>query len=232
MKVYPVLKRSIDIAVSLIGLIILSPLFLMITIWIKMTSPGPVVYTHTRIGKGGKPFKIYKFRTMINGARDLQNKGVPTEELITSAGKFLRKIYLDETLQLINILKGDVSLVGPRPLDKETFENGQIVEYYPKLRDLITTITPGMTSLESVSTYLPLKDRIEFEKQFRGLLEKDKYVEMTSKYNIFKDEYKKIPGKHRYILDSYYIKNLSLGMDLRILFYTFLLVTKRLFSKE
>ena len=110
-------KRVFDILVSALGLIILSPFFLVISILIKIDSPGKVFFIQERVGKNGKLFFVFKFRTMIDGAI---NKGLgitvaKNDERITKLGKFLRKYGIDEFLQLINIFLGEMSLVGPRP---------------------------------------------------------------------------------------------------------------------
>ncbi len=215
MRIYHVFKRIIDVIFSLIGIIFLIPLFIILAIWIKTTSKGPVIYKHRRIGKNGKPFTIYKFRTMVVGARDMQKKKIPNKNLITSPGKFLRRCFLDETLQLFNIFKGDMSLVGPRPLDKETFDG--LIKQDKKWNDIIE-IKPGLTSVESVADYLSRKEMIEFEKHFKGLLKKD-----TNQEGYF---------KHRLILDGYYVKNKSFLLDAKILLYTILLISKKIFSKK
>jgi len=117
MAVQLVLKRFFDFVVALIGLVLLSPVFLIVAILIKLDSAGSVFFRQERIGKGGKPFYPFKFRTMIEGA---VNKGLGytvsrDDERITKLGKFLRKWGIDEFPQLINVLKGEMSLVGPRP---------------------------------------------------------------------------------------------------------------------
>ncbi|MFA6401827.1 MAG: sugar transferase [Salinivirgaceae bacterium] len=121
------LKRVIDVSFSTIALIILSPLFLVLALWIKFTSKGPILYSHTRMGRYGKPFKIYKFRSMFLNAEQngpaLSSKDDPR---VTPFGRFMRKTRLDELPQFYNVLKGDMSLVGPRP-EREFFVN-QIVQ--------------------------------------------------------------------------------------------------------
>ena len=231
MRTYHVFKRIVDIFVSFIGILILSPFWLLLAVWIKLSSRGPVIYKHRRVGKNEKIFDVYKFRTMVYGARLLQKKGIPNEKLITSAGKLMRKTFLDETLQLLNVLKGDISLVGPRPFDKEEFQKGYTIRNFPKLREVIR-IKPGMTSLDSISNYLDLEDRKRFEKKFKGLLKIDKYIESTHKYNVWSKNYKYVPGHHRYSLDSYYIENESLLLDLKIIFYTILIMFKRIIYKR
>ncbi len=117
-KVYFLAKRILDIIVSLCGLIILSPLIAVVALIIKLDSPGPAIFTQKRIGKDNQIFIIHKFRTMKIDTpdiakTDLLNKGV--DPYITRVGTFLRKSLIDEIPQLINVLKGDMSLVGPRP---------------------------------------------------------------------------------------------------------------------
>lgn len=114
---YIIIKRIIDFILSLIAIIILSPVFLVLALWIKMDSPGPVFFKQKRIGKDRSFFQIYKFRTM----RSDTPKDMPTHLLndpasfITKSGNFLRKTSLDELPQLINILKGEMAIIGPRP---------------------------------------------------------------------------------------------------------------------
>ena len=128
-KVYKVIKRVLDILISLIGIILLLPIFLLIAVVIKLDSKGKVFYLQERIKKDGKKFNIIKFRTMVHDA-DKRLEEFSKEQLeeykinyklnndprITKVGKFLRKSGLDELPQLINVLKGDLSLIGPRPV--------------------------------------------------------------------------------------------------------------------
>lgn len=117
MKANRIIKKIFDITSSAIGIVILSPLFLIVSILIKLDSPGKVLFIQDRLGKDGKVFKIYKFRTMCDNAINIGN-GLFTDETdsrITKIGSFLRKTSIDELPQLFNILKGDMSLVGPRP---------------------------------------------------------------------------------------------------------------------
>lgn len=117
MKIYPIIKRFIDFILSLIGMIILSPVFVVLALIIKLDSKGPILFKQKRIGKDKKEFYILKFRTM----RTDTPKDMPTHMLkdpdvfITKVGKVLRKTSLDELPQIINILKGDMSIIGPRP---------------------------------------------------------------------------------------------------------------------
>jgi len=117
MKIYPHIKRLSDIVLSLIGLILLSPLFLVLSLVIKIESEGPVFFKQKRIGKGKVHFDILKFRTMrIDTPSDMPTHLLQNPEAyITKTGRFLRKTSLDELPQIINILKGEMSLIGPRP---------------------------------------------------------------------------------------------------------------------
>ena len=114
---YQGVKRAIDFILSLLGLILLSPLFLVLIIWIKIDSPGPILFRQKRVGIHKTYFQILKFRTMrIDTPKDTPTHLLKNpEQYITKAGKFLRKTSLDELPQIINILKGDMAIVGPRP---------------------------------------------------------------------------------------------------------------------
>lgn len=138
-------RRLLDIAVSVTGLIVLSPLFLLIGLWIKADSPGPVFYRATRAGKDGEPFRLYKFRSMTSGA-DRQGPGITAagDSRVTRAGRFLRRTKLDELPQLINVLRGEMSLVGPRPEDPR-----YVALYTPKQRRVLA-VRPGITSAASL----------------------------------------------------------------------------------
>ena len=127
--VYLKVKRIIDILISSLGLIILSPIFLLLAIIIKIDSKGPVFFAHIRVGKNGKKFKMYKFRTMCDNAQKMIRKFSPEQKKefeenyklkddprITRVGKILRKTSLDELPQIFNILIGDLSIVGPRAI--------------------------------------------------------------------------------------------------------------------
>lgn len=138
-------KRLFDIICSTLGLIVLSPLFLVVAIWIKIDSPGPIIFQQTRVGKNSQEFKIYKFRTMVVQAESLGKQiTVGDDSRITKSGKFLRKYKLDEFPQLFNVLKGEMSLVGPRP------EVPKYVALYTEQQREILTIPPGITDLASI----------------------------------------------------------------------------------
>lgn len=138
------LKRLFDIAASAIGLLLLAPVLLGIAIWIKRDSPGPVFFRQERIGRHGQPFRIYKFRSMRQDNAGLQIT-VGEDARITRSGRFIRAYKLDELPQLINVLLGDMSIVGPRP------EVPRYVALYPaEVRAEVLSVRPGITDLASV----------------------------------------------------------------------------------
>lgn len=139
-------KRIFDLFFSAIGLFFLLPLFLIVAVWIKLDSSGPVFFRQTRVGRFGQPFQIYKFRTMCS---DAEAKGrqitVGDDPRITRSGQFLRRYKLDELPQLINVIKGEMSLVGPRP------EVPRYVSLYPKdIRKRVLSVPPGITDYASI----------------------------------------------------------------------------------
>lgn len=140
------MKRLLDIIVSLLGLLLLSPVFLIVAIWIKLDTKGTVFFRQPRVGRYNKDFILYKFRSMECqdwGKDQLLTVG-DNDPRITKAGYILRKMKIDELPQLINVLKGDMSLVGPRPLVR------QQVELYPDLYAPILSVRPGITSDASI----------------------------------------------------------------------------------
>lgn len=140
------LKRLFDITFSFVGFLILSPIFLPIALMIKLESEGPVFYRGVRIGRFRKPFRIYKFRTMVANAENLGGPSTADDDpRITKTGKFLRKYKLDEMPQLINVLKGEMSFVGPRPEVPEEIEL-----YSEEHWRAILSVRPGMTDYSSI----------------------------------------------------------------------------------
>ncbi|MBD3378162.1 undecaprenyl-phosphate glucose phosphotransferase [candidate division KSB1 bacterium] len=185
-------KRLMDVAVSLFSLLIMLPVFLLLAILIKIDSSGPVFFTQKRMGKNGKIFKIYKFRTMVKNAEKLTGPvwAGQKDPRITRMGRFLRKTRLDEFPQLINVLFGDMSLVGPRP-ERPYFVNRlkrQFPFYTRRLR-----VKPGITG----------------------------WAQVKGKYDTTIEE-----GKEKLEYDLYYIENMSLRMDIRILLYTISVVLR------
>jgi lipopolysaccharide/colanic/teichoic acid biosynthesis glycosyltransferase len=139
-------KRVFDLVISITGLILLSPVMLGIALAIILGSSGPVLFRQTRVGRFGKPFTICKYRTMVPGAEQQGEKiTIGQDPRITRVGYFLRKYKLDELPQLFNVLKGDMSLVGPRP------EVPEYIEYYPGVaKNEVLSIRPGITDMASI----------------------------------------------------------------------------------
>jgi lipopolysaccharide/colanic/teichoic acid biosynthesis glycosyltransferase len=137
--------RFIDVAASGLGMVLLAPLFLAIAVAIKLSTPGPAFYRALRVGKDGAPFRLYKFRSMVVEA-DKSGPGITTAEdsRITPIGHFLRKTKLDELPQLINVLRGEMSLVGPRP------EDPRYVAHYTSDQRRVLRVRPGITSAASL----------------------------------------------------------------------------------
>lgn len=138
------LKRALDVAGSALGLVILLPLFPVVALAIKLDSPGPVFFRQERSGRHGHPFRIYKFRSMTVAASG-SALTVRADKRVTRIGAFLRRTKLDELPQLINVLSGDMSLVGPRP------EVPEFMRYYaPEQRAVILSMRPGMTDYAAI----------------------------------------------------------------------------------
>lgn len=146
-----VIKRIFDLCICTVSMLILCPLFLVIGISIKMTSSGPVLFLQKRIGKDGKSFNIYKFRTMVENAENIGDGLIVKEETdsrITLVGRYLRKTSLDELPQLINILNGTMSLIGPRPPVLYHPYDGYM--NYPNWAKKRFKVRPGITGLSQV----------------------------------------------------------------------------------
>lgn len=195
------IKRLIDIIVSLFALIVLSPLFFVIAVLIKMDSKGPVFFKHRRIGKDAKPFYCIKFRTMVVNAEEVlkklfeekpslkeefdKNFKLKDDPRVTKIGRILRKTSLDEMPQIINVLKGEMSIIGPRPIvEKEA-------EKYGKYKDLLLQVKPGMAGFWVASG----RNDVDYEE--------------------------------RVMMDTYYIKNWSLWLDIKIFIYAAISVLRR-----
>lgn len=139
-------KRFFDWCSSSLGLVLLAPMLLVLAVWIKLDSPGPVFFRQERVGKGGKLFRIHKFRTMVTDAErcGLQIT-VGADARVTRMGQWLRKYKLDELPQLLDVWLGHMSLVGPRP------EVPRYVAFYPDtVRDLVLSVRPGITDQASI----------------------------------------------------------------------------------
>lgn len=196
------LKRLFDIIFSIIGLILLSPFFLIMALWIKIDSKGTVFYKQERIGKNSKVFLLLKFRSMFIGS---DKQGLLTiggkDPRLTNSGYFIRKFKLDEFPQLLNVLSGDMSIIGPRP------EVAKYVALYNKEQKKVLNVRPGISDLASI--------RFSNENE---LLEKAENPEIFYIAEI-------MPEKLRMNLE--YVQNNNLWMDVKIIFLTF----KKIISK-
>ena len=197
-RLYSIIKKIMDLILSLIGLILLIPVFLILAILVKLDSKGPVFYAHTRKGKNRSDIKIYKFRTMYSNSDEIfdsfsdeqkeeyyKNFKLDNDPRVTKIGDFLRRTSLDEIPQLINVLKGDLSLVGPRPIvEKEICKYGQYA-------DKLFSVIPGITG----------------------------YWQANGRSDTSYDE--------RVKMDMYYIDNKSILLDIKIMFKTVISVIKK-----
>lgn len=197
-RLYSVTKKSMDLILSFIGLILLIPVFLILAILVKLDSKGPVFYAHTRKGKNRSDIKIYKFRTMYSNSDEIfesfsdeqkeeyyKNFKLDNDPRVTKVGDFLRRTSLDEIPQLINVLKGDLSLVGPRPIvEKEICKYGQYA-------DKFFSVIPGITGY--------------WQSHGRSDTSYEERIEM----------------------DMYYIDNRSILLDIKIMFKTVISVIKK-----
>jgi lipopolysaccharide/colanic/teichoic acid biosynthesis glycosyltransferase len=193
------MKRLFDIIVSFLGLILLFPLFLIISVLIKFTSEGPIFYISERIGIHKKPFNLIKFRSMVPNSDTKGSLNVGLNDFrVTKFGKFLRSSKIDEIPQLINVFLGQMSLVGPRP-DLKAF-----TDLYNKEEIMILSIKPGITDWAS-------------------LLNVDQYKNFPDDENLDQYFIENIrPNKVK--LQIYYLKNKNFFLDLEILIWTFLIV--------
>ncbi|HPY34023.1 MAG TPA: sugar transferase [Anaerolineaceae bacterium] len=200
-------KRAFDLCASLAALILLSPVFGIIALRIKRDSPGPVYFRGERVGRYGKPFQILKFRTMYETPESYDGSAITRNDdpRVTPFGKWLRKTKLNELPQLWNVLKGEMSLVGPRPEDPIFVQN-----WPPDIRDEILSVRPGLTSPASV-TYRDEEDLL------KGAGFMDAYL------------LKILPDKLR--LDQLYVQNRSFLTDLDIIALTAIVFLPRLRDK-
>lgn len=190
------MKRIFDIVMSGLGLICLSPLFLVLAVWIKSDSAGPVFYRQVRVGRGNKDFRLFKFRSM---RPDSDKLGLITvgghDPRVTRSGYYIRKYKLDEFPQLINVFVGDMSLVGPRP------EVRKYVDLYTPEQLRVLNVRPGITSLASI------RYRNENEILAKADDPDKAYVEQI------------MPDK--IAIDLEYVENASLTNDIKLIFKTF-----------
>lgn len=195
---YKFLKRCFDLLGAIIGLILLSPVILIVAILVRIDSPGPIVFGHERVGRNNKRIKVYKFRSMYQNSQEIFenfteeqkreyyiNFKLDNDPRITKIGAFLRKTSLDELPQLINIIKGDMSIVGPRPIVEKEIE-----KYGPYFQKFVS-VTPGLTG------YWQANGRSDTT-----------YAERVQ-------------------MDMYYIDNRSFVMDIKIILKTIISVVRK-----
>lgn len=194
---YPfMLKRLFDIFFSFFGLILVLPLLFIIALLIKIDSKGPVFYRGIRAGRDGRPFRIFKFRTMVPEAEKLGGPSTSADDTrLIKLGKFLRRHNLDELPQLINVLKGEMSFVGPRPEVPSEVES-----YDEETKRIILSVKPGMTDLATLAN-------IHEEEILRG--SKDPH-----------QTYREIIKPQKLKLAVEYVKNRSFWLDIKIIFKT------------
>lgn len=161
---YNFIKRCFDLMFAVLFLMVFSPIYLLTIIIIKIVSPGPVVYKAMRVGKDGKLFKCYKFRSMRVDSGKVRLTTLENDDRIFPFGKFIRKTKIDEMPQVVNILKGEMSVVGPRPEDQENAEKVYVGEFKH-----IMDVKPGLTSTASLYDYTHgelFEDEEQYEKVF------------------------------------------------------------------
>ncbi len=187
-------QRALDVVISALGLVILTPLLSVLSLWIKLDSRGPIFYRGERVGKDGRPFLMYKFRTMVLEAHRIGPAVTYRDDpRITKVGRFLRRTKLDELPQLINVLKGEMSVVGPRP------EDPSYVAHYDAQQREVLRVKPGITGL----TQLQYRDEA-------SMLEGDSPDE----------DYLRQIMPEKVKLDLSYVQNRSLPLYISILWQT------------
>lgn len=182
------MKRLFDITASGLGLLVLSPLFLILAVWIKLDSPGPVFYRQVRVGRDNKDFRLFKFRSMRVGS---DKKGLITvgghDPRVTRSGYYIRKYKLDELPQLINVFIGDMSLVGPRP------EVRKYVDLYTPEQKRVLDVRPGITDVASIryrNENELLEQAADPEQYYRDVVMQDKLrinLEYVAGHSFIKD---------------------------------------------
>jgi lipopolysaccharide/colanic/teichoic acid biosynthesis glycosyltransferase len=196
------LKRSFDLLASTIGLVILIPFVIVIALWIKSDSKGPVFFRQVRVGRFGIPFKIHKFRTMSLNSEALGRLTVGTDVRITSSGHFLRKTKIDELPQLIDVFIGKMSLVGPRP------EVQEFIDCYPlEVKNKVLSVRPGITDRASIE----MVDENEILSRYADA--RQAYIDVI------------LPIKQKFYLE--YVETNNLLLDIKIIFSTFYKIIKR-----
>lgn len=208
LSVYPIIKRAFDFLISFIGLLCLAPLFLIIMVILKLTGEGEIFYLQERMGLNNKPFYIYKFATMLKDSPNMGNKTLTVrhDPRITKFGRLLRITKINELPQIINVLKGDMALVGPRPLLPISLQR-----YSPKVQGIIYKNRPGITGIGSL---------IFRDEELLVTTYKDQGKNPAEYYRTYIFPYKGA-------LEQWYYHNCSLSVDFKILFLTFWSLVKK-----
>lgn len=196
---YNFLKRILDVFLSTIGLIILSPLFLIIIIVLRLSAEGEVFYFQERLGIYNSRFKLWKFATMLKNSMNMGTGSITikNDPRVTKIGAFLRKTKINELPQIVNILKGDISIVGPRPLVDKTFK-----AYDEEIQSKIYNVKPGLTGIGSIV--------------FR---DEESIISMRSNKDPH-EFYKSVIAPYKGDLEIWYQKNKSFLLDLKLIFLT------------
>lgn len=200
---YEFLKRCFDLLFAVCFLIVFSPVYIISWLIIKIVSPGPAIYKAERVGKGGKLFKCYKFRSMRVDSGKVRLTTLENDDRIFPFGKFIRKAKIDEMPQVVNILKGEMTVVGPRPEDKENADKVYVGEFVH-----ILDVKPGLTSTASLYDYTHgelFEDVESYEKEF-------------------------LPKKLK--LELYYVNHRSFWYDIQLVLRTAWLIIQKTFGKE
>ena len=196
---YPLLKRILDVIVSLFSITLLIPIFIPIIILLRFTAEGEVFYFQERIGLNNTNFQIWKFATMLKNSMNMGTGSITLQNdfRVTNIGKFLRKTKINELPQIINILIGDISLVGPRPLVSKTFE-----AYSNDVQSKIYNVKPGLTGIGSIV----FRDE---ESLMSNLKNEDPH-----------EFYKRVIAPFKGALEMWYQENRSFILDLQLIFMT------------
>lgn len=200
---YTFIKRCFDLLFAVLFLIVFSPIYLLTIIIIKIVSPGPAIYKAMRVGKNGKLFECYKFRSMRVDSGKVRLTTLENDDRIFPFGKFIRKSKIDEMPQVINILKGEMSVVGPRPEDQENAEKVYVGEFKH-----IMEVKPGLTSTASLYDYT------------HGELFEDE------------ESYEKIFMPKKLKLELYYVNHRSMWYDLWLILKTAWLIILKTCGKK
>ena len=201
------IKRLLDIILSTVALLLLSPIFLLVAIGIKISSKGPILFKAERAGLNGVPFKLLKFRSMHTAPSELGAITLNNDPRIFKFGNFIRTAKLDELPQLLNIIKGDMSIVGPRPEDISIVQN-----HYTQENKISLSMRPGLSSPGSIYNYT------------HG----DLYIDDSDAEKSYINDF--LPIKLQ--IENYYVEHQNLLYDFEIIWRTILVIIQKAFGKK